>query len=284
MTEPRDMPAGPDDLGLSAALDEALDDLAAGREVRADPGGGEVAAQAGLAAEVRTAVPPSPPDAAERGRAAFLALAAELGPAGPSRAAGRRRSLAVRVVALAAALVLLVAVPAVARQARPGTALWPLRQVGQQVRVGLTDDPAHRAHLRLSTAGQFLAAGAGAGEERREEMADRAEDLIKDVQDDLKNVAGPEAAAERARAEQMLLQVEALERQDDPGDRSGGGGGGDQEGGEDRSGRGGGDDQGGDDRSGRGGGGDDDRSGSGSGSSGSGSGSSGSDRSGSGHD
>jgi hypothetical protein len=56
------------------------------------------------------------------------------------------------VLGLAAALVALAAVPPVARQARPGTALWPVRQVGQQLRVSLADDPARQAHLRLNTA------------------------------------------------------------------------------------------------------------------------------------
>jgi hypothetical protein len=309
MTEARDTPMGPDDVSALAALDQALDGLAAPAGGTSVPAG-EPGALAALAADLRTAVPAPPPGAAERGRVAFLARAAELGPTvpaappvtaelGPAVPAARRpwrrggggvvrwRSLPLRVVALAAALVVLMAVPAaVARQARPGTALWPLREVGQQLRVSLADDPVHRAELWLNTAAAYLSAGSGAGEERRKQMADQAEEKIEDALDALEGIAGPRAAAEQARAEQLLLEVEALERQKDPGDRSGPGsgsepsgrGGGD----DDRSGSGGGDDPSGDDdRSGRGGGGD---GGSGSGGGSSGSGSSGSGRGGSDHD
>jgi hypothetical protein len=251
-----------DDLVALAGLDLALDELAAGCDVPAELAGGEAVVLATLAAELRQAVPAPPPGVAERGRAAFLAAAA----AGGSRGVGRR-SLPVRLAAMAAALVALAALPAAAGQARPGTALWPVRQAGQQVRDRLASDPVHRAHLRLSTAESFIAAGTGAGEERREDMADQAEERIKAAMEAVEGVPGPEAAAERARAARLLLQVEALEHQRDGDDRSGPGPGG------------------GDDGS-RGGGGDDDpsggdRSGGGSGSSGSGSGPG---RSGSGHD
>jgi hypothetical protein len=171
----------------------------------------------------------------------------------------------------------LVALPAAARQARPGTVLWPFREAGQQVRDRLAEDPVHRAHLRLNTAASYLAAGAGASEERRKDMADQAEERIEAALDTLDDVAGPQAAAERARARRLLVEVEALERREGPDDRSGSGSGDDRSGsggGDDRSG-GGDDDPSGDDRSGRGG------AGSGSGSSGSGSGSR---RSGSGND
>jgi hypothetical protein len=164
--------------------------------------------------------------------------------------------------------VLLVALPAVARQARPGTTLWPLRQAGQQVRLTLASDPVERAGLRLDTAEQLLDAAAGAREGRRDDLADAAEDEIDAAVDQLEDVAGPRAAAQLARAELLLVAVEALEDRD--GDRHGGAGGSD----DDRSGRRGGSDH---DRSGRGGG-----DGSGSGSSGSGSGASGSGSSGSG--
>jgi uncharacterized membrane protein YgcG len=277
-----------------AALDLALDELASGG-VPASPAEGEAGVLATVASELRAAAPPPPPGAAERGRAAFLAQAAELhrAPAtaelpGPAPAAGRRRRLPVRALALAAALVVLAAVPAVARQARPGTALWPVRQAGQELRASLADDPVRRAHLRLNTAEDYLAAGAKAGEERREDMADRAEELIDEALDRLKDVSGARAAVERARAERLLLAARALERQDDQGGGSGPGSGSS----DDRSGRGGDDDaggggSGGDDRSGRGGGDDGGGSGSGSGGgasgSGSGSGSSGSNHSGSGH-
>jgi hypothetical protein len=284
MTEPHgDGPMDPDDLTALAGLDLALDELAAGRDVPAEGVGGETAALATLAAELRAAVPSPPAGAAERGRAAFLAAAASgraapAAPAGGRRARGSagRRWLRLRLVPVAAALVVLVALPAAARQARPGTALWPVREVGQQVRDRLADDPARRAHLRLNTAESYLAAAAGAGEERREDMADRAEEKIDDALDVLDGVAGPGAAAERARARQLLLLADVLKHQKDRGGSSGPGPGS----GDDRSGRGrGGDDRSGDDRSGRSGGDDSSRSGSGSGS-----GSSGSGRSGSGHD
>jgi uncharacterized membrane protein YgcG len=276
MTEPRgDGPMGPEDDDLAAGglgdLDLALDELAAGRDVPTERVGGETAALATLATELRAAVPPPPAGAAERGRAAFLAAAASGRAALVATAAGRRargpawrRSLPLRMAAVAAALVVLVALPATARQARPGTALWPVRQVGQQVRDRLADDPVGRAHLRLNTAESYLAAGAGAGEDRRKDMADRAEEKIEDALDVLDGVAGPEAAAERARAQQLLLQVDALEHQEEPEDRPGPGSG------DDRSGRGGGSGSGGGSSSGPG---SSSRSGSGSGSGKSGSGS-----------
>jgi uncharacterized membrane protein YgcG len=236
MTQPNGngpMPPG-DDLAALAALDLALDELAAG-DVAASPIEGEAAVLAAVAAELRATAPPPPPGAAERGRAAFLAQAAELqgepataelpGPAPAAPAAGRRRRLPVRVLALAAALVVLAAVPAVARQARPGTALWPVRQAGQELRASLADDPVRRAHLRLNTAEDYLAAGARAGEERREDMADRAEELIDEALDRLKDVAGDRAAVERTRAERLRLAVRDLERQDDLGGGSGSGSG-----------------------------------------------------------
>jgi hypothetical protein len=279
MTEPRgNEPMGPDDdLAEPAGLDLALDELAAGRDAPAERAGGEAAALATLAAELREAVPDPPPGAAERGRAAFLAAAA-----GRDRGARwRRRSLPVRLVAVAAALVVLVALPAAARQARPGEALWPVRELGQAARDRLADDPVHRAHLRLNTAAAYIQAGEDAGEEGRKDMADQAEERIEAALEALKGVAGPSAAAERARANRLLLQVEALEHRKDADDRSGSGSGSGP--GEDRSGSGGGGDRSGDDRSGRGGG-SGSGSGSGGGSSGSGSGSSGSKRSGSGDD
>jgi hypothetical protein len=268
---------GDDDLAALAGLDLALDELAAGRDLPAGEATGEAAALAALATDLRAAMPAPPPEAAERGRAAFLAAAT-----GGGRPRGRvwRRSLPLRLAAVAAALVVLVALPAAARQADPGTALWPVRSVGQQVRDRLAGDPVDRATLRLNIAEEYLETGAGAGEERREKMADAAEEKIDDALEALKDLSGPEVAAVRARAIQLEFQVEQLERQKDAGDRSGSGG--ETEPGDDRSGPGGGDDRSGsddetepgdDDRSGPGGGDDSGGSGSGKGSSGSGSGS-----------
>ncbi|MET0228173.1 MAG: hypothetical protein ABW234_05655, partial [Actinomycetes bacterium] len=223
MTEPRDNgPMGPyDDLAALAGLDLALDELAAGRDPSADEVGGKAAALASLAAELRAAVPAPPPGAAERGRAAFLATAG----AGRPRGAAWRRSLPLRLAGLAAALVVLVALPAAARQADPGTALWPVREVGQQVRDRLAGDPVRRANLRLNIAEDYIAAGTGAAEDRREDMADAAEDKIKDALDALKDLSGPEVAAVRSRAIILEAKVEALDRQKDANDHSGSGGG-----------------------------------------------------------
>jgi hypothetical protein len=225
MTEPNgNGPTGPEDeLAALAGLDLALDELAAGRDLPTGGQDGETAALATLATELRATVPPPPPGAAERGREAFLAAAGASG--GRARGTTRRRSLPLRLAAVAAALVVLVALPAAARQARPGTALWPVREAAQQVRDRLADDPVERARLRLDVAESYLAAGRGAGEERRKDMADHAEGKVEDALDVLDHVAGPEAAAQRARAQQLLLQVDALEHRQDPGDRSGSGSG-----------------------------------------------------------
>jgi uncharacterized membrane protein YgcG len=238
--------AGGDRRTALAELDLALDELATGREVPAAHG--EAGALGALAAELRASVPAPPPGAGERGRAELLARAAGAGGAVGAaavrrpgrRGRGWRRSLPARVVALAAALVVLVAVPgAVARQARPGTALWPLRQAGQQVRIALADDPVRRAQLRLDATGAFLAAGRGAGEERRKELAEVAEERIEAVLDGLDGLPGPAATAARSRAERLLLDAKALKDQDDRPDRSGSGPSG-RGGDEDRSGSGGG--------------------------------------------
>ena len=223
MTEPHgNGPMDPEDeLAALAGLDLALDELAAGRDVPTERAGAETAALATLAAELHDSVPPPPSGAAERGREAFLARAA----AGRARGSTWRRSLPLRLAAVAAALVVVVALPAAARQARPGTALWPVREVGQGVRDRLADGPVDRARLRLGVAESYLAAGRGAGEERRKDMADQAEEKVKDALDVLDDVAGPEAEAQRARARRLLAQVDALEHQKDPGDRSGPGSG-----------------------------------------------------------
>ena len=102
-----------------------------------------------------------------------------------------------RLAGVAAALVVLVALPAAARQAEPGMTLWPVRAVGQQVRDRLADTRSDRAHLRLSTAEDYLAAGTGAAEERRKDMADAAEEKIEDALEALKDLSGPEVAAAR---------------------------------------------------------------------------------------
>jgi hypothetical protein len=126
---------------------------------------------------------------------------------------------------------------AMAGQARPGTPLWPLRQAGQQARLGLTADPVERAHLRLNTAAMLLAA-ARDGDGYRQEGLVRCRDQVQAALAQLGGRPGPRAAAERARAEELLGDLDSLERRAgddeqrrDPGrapgdDHSGPGGGG----------------------------------------------------------
>ena len=192
-------------------LDRALDEPAAARAA------GEAAVLAALAAELRAAVPAPPPGAAARGRAALLAGAG----APPRTGAPRRRRLA-RVRLLAAALLLAVAVPAaLAGRALPGTPLWPLRQAGQQVRLGLTADPVQRAHLRLNTAAMLLDAARDSGGYRRAGLA-ACREQIQAAMAQLGGRAGPGAAAERARAEDLLAGLGSLERSAGGGEERGG--------------------------------------------------------------
>jgi hypothetical protein len=228
------------DRDVLVELDRALDELAAGTAGEAPAG--EAAGLAALAAELRAAVPAPPPGAAADGRAALLAAAAQPGAARgrgrravPGGAGGTRPRRFVRL--LAAALLLAVALPAaLAGRALPGTPLWPLRQAGQQVRLGLTADPVQRAHLRLDTAALLLDAARDSGGYRQTGLvACRAQ--IQAAMAQLGGRSGLRAAAERARAERLLADVDDLSRsaaggeRDDPGaggdgDRSGPGGGG----------------------------------------------------------
>jgi hypothetical protein len=208
-------------------LDRALDELAAGTApagpATAEAAAGEVAALAALASELRAAVPSPPPGAADAGRAALLAAAA----APPGAAARRRRFTRVRV--LAAAALLAVAVPAaLAGRALPGTPLWPLRQAGQQVRLGFTGDPVQRAHLRLNTATMLLDAARDSGGYRQAGLA-ACREQIQAAMGQLGGRSGPDAAAERARAERLLADVDDLSRSAEDGDRGGAGPGGDDD-------------------------------------------------------
>jgi hypothetical protein len=196
-------------------LDRALDELAAGPPTAAgEVAAGEVAALATLAAELRAAVPSPPPVAATHGRAALL-TAAGVPPGAAARggAAGvpaRRRFARVRL--LAVALLLAVAVPAaLAGRALPGTPLWPLRQAGQQVRLGLTADPVQRAHLRLNTAAMLLDAARDSGGYRQAGLA-ACQEQIQAAMAQLGGHDEPEAAAERDRAEKLLAGIDGLER------------------------------------------------------------------------
>jgi uncharacterized membrane protein YgcG len=221
------------DLDALLGLDRALDELAVGGGPAAAREAGEAAGLAALAAELRAAVPAPPQGADVRGRAALLASAAT-----PSTAGAPRRRRFARARVLAAALALAVAVPAaLAGRAPPGTPLWPLRQAGQQVRLGLTADPVARAHLRLNSATLLLAAARDSGGYRRAGLA-ACREQIQAAMAQLGGRSGPGAAAARARAEGLLADLDALERSagederrggPDPGrddDRSGPGGGG----------------------------------------------------------
>jgi uncharacterized membrane protein YgcG len=219
-------------------LDRALDELAAGVPAAAAGGAaaGEVAALAALAGELRAAVPAPRPGAAADGRAALLAAAdAPDRRRGAGVGAARRRRFA-RARVLAAAALLAVAVPAaLAGRALPGTPLWPLRQAGQQVRLGLVGDPVQRAHLRLNTASLLLDAARDSGGYRQTGLV-ACREQIQAAMAQLGGRTGPQAAAERARAERLLADVDDLSRSaedggpDDPGggddDRSGPGEGG----------------------------------------------------------
>jgi hypothetical protein len=250
-----------DDRDALIQLDRALDELAVGADPPAPATAGEATALTALAAELRAAVPAPPPGAAGRGRAALLAAAsappaAAHGRGRPARRAGAGAPLPAvsrgrrfgRVGVLAAALLLAVTVPAaLAGRALPGTPLWPLRQAGQQVRLGLVTDPVQRAHLRLDTAAMLLAAARDSGGYRRAGLA-ACREQIQAAMAQLAGRAGPEAAAERARAEDLLADLDSQERSVDgrerggpgaddrsgPGGRgpggSGGGGGGDHPG------------------------------------------------------
>jgi uncharacterized membrane protein YgcG len=214
-------------------LDRALDELAAGGSAAAAGGAaaGEVAALAALAGELRAAIPAPRPGAAADGRAALLA-AAEAADQGRGAGVGvtRRRRFA-RARVLAAAALLAVAVPAaLAGRALPGTPLWPLRQAGQQVRLGFVGDPVQRAHLRLNTASLLLDAARDSGGYRQTGLV-ACREQIQAAMAQLDGRTGPQAAAERARAERLLADVDDLSRSaedggpDDPGggddDRSG---------------------------------------------------------------
>jgi uncharacterized membrane protein YgcG len=220
-----------DDLDALLRLDRALDELAGGASPAAGDRAGEAAALAALAAELRAAVPAPPPAAAARGRATLLASAATT-PAG-----ARRRRRFVRVRVLAAALVLAVAAPAaLSGRALPGTPLWPIRQAGQQVRLGLTADPVDRAHLRLDTAAMLLDAARDDGGYRRG-LAAGCREQVRAALAELGGRSGPAVAAERARAEDLLADLDSLEERPAGGDDQGGGHGPGQD--DDRSGPGG---------------------------------------------
>jgi uncharacterized membrane protein YgcG len=201
------------------------------------------------AAALRASVPASPPEAGARGREAFLASADRLA---ASQAGRRRRRVLVRAAALAAAL-LLVGIPAaLARQALPGSPLYPVHQVTQDARVAFAGDPVDKAKILLDEAERMRDEAVRGGSDR-DRCINVGRDDANQALDKLRGVSGAAAAAQVARANQLLHDFHDLAEGKLPGD--------------DHSGPG----RGGDDRSGPGGGGDD-RGGSGSGGSGSGGG------------
>jgi uncharacterized membrane protein YgcG len=236
------------------------------------------------AAELHASVPAPRPEAAARGREAFLASTDRFIAA---RAGRRRRRVLVRAAALAAAL-LLVGIPgALARQALPGSPLYPIHQATQDAKLAFTFSPVGKARMLLDEAERMRDEAVRSASER-DRCVRVGRDDANQALATLRGVGGAAAQQQVARANALLHDFHDLAEGKLPGEDHGGSGGGD-----DHSGRGGGGGDSGGDRhggsgsSGSGSGGGDDHSGSrssgsGSGSSGSGSGGSGSGGSGSG--
>ena len=190
------------DLRALRLLDQALDDLAADRPVVTDAA---VAPLVVAATGLRAAVPAPPAGAADRGRAALLAAAA----------GGRPPRLGpplLRASALAAAL-LLVAVPAFATQrALPGTALWPLRSAGQQVRTAFAGDAIERARIRFDTAAGLLDAARAARPEQAARLASAGRAEAAAGLAELRGRAGAAPEAERVRGQWLLDTFDAVGR------------------------------------------------------------------------
>jgi hypothetical protein len=213
------------------------------------------------AAGLSAAVPAPSPEAAAAGREAFLASAdAFIG----SRRHRRRRKLLLRATALAAAL-LLVGIPgALARQALPGSPLYPVREATQDARLALTSSPVSKARILLDDA-ERLRDEAIRTKSSRDRCIRAGQAEVNQALDELRGLTGAAAERQWIRAQSLLDDFRDLAEGKLPGqDHSGPGRGG----GDDRSGSGGGDDSGGDSHGGSGS--------SGSGSSGSGSSGSGS--------
>jgi uncharacterized membrane protein YgcG len=219
------------------------------------------------AAELRASVPAPRPEAAARGREAFLASSDRFIAAQAGR--GRRRVL-VRAAALAAAL-LLVGIPgALARQALPGSPLYRVHQATQDARLAFTSSPVSRARILLDEAERMRDEAVRSAAER-DRCVRVGRDDANQALATLQGVGGAAAQRQVARANALLHDFHDLAEGKLPGEDRGGSGRGDG-----HSGKGGGGDSGGDRHGGSGG---DDHGGSGkgsSGSSGSGSGSSGS--------
>ena len=210
------------------------------------------------AAELHASVPAPRPEAAARGREAFLASSGRLIAAQAGR---RRRRVLVRAAALAAAL-LLVGIPgALARQALPGSPLYRVHQATQDARLALTSSPVSRARILLDEAERMRDEAVRSAAER-DRCVRVGRDDTNQALATLQGVGGAAAQQQVARANALLHDFHDLAEGKLPGEDRGG------------SGR-------GDDHSGKGGGAGSDRHG-GSGSSGSGSGSSGGGSGGSG--
>ncbi|HEX8931130.1 MAG TPA: hypothetical protein VGA45_19630, partial [Actinomycetota bacterium] len=230
-----------------------------------------VDALAATAAELRASVPAPRPEAAARGREAFLASTDRFIAAPAGR---RRRRMLLRAAALAAAL-LLVGIPgALARQALPGSPLYRVHQATQDARLALTSSPVSRARILLDEAERMRDEAVSSASER-DRCVRVGRDDANQALATLQGVGGAAAQRQVARANALLHDFHDLAEGKLPGEDHGGSGRGD-----DHSGRGGddsgGDRHGGSGSSGSGSGGGDDHSGSGSSGSGSGSGGSGS--------
>jgi hypothetical protein len=167
---------------------------------------------AALALDLRAAVPGPTPEAAARGRAALLA-----------KAGGRRRwPLPLKRAALLAAALMLVAIPAVgAPQSVPGSAFYPLREAGQEVRAVFAPGAVARANKRFDDAAGLL-------DKAAERARDHADDPPEKLREDLGKLAGKakedaldgmaalgdatgaEADAARARGQRLLAEADKV--------------------------------------------------------------------------
>jgi hypothetical protein len=261
------------DGSVPAAMNGHRPRLAPRSDAAADDEDPELAALAATAAALRSSLPAPRPEATARGREAFLASADRLA----ASQAGRPRRRRLLLAAALAAVLLLVGIPgALARQALPGSPLYPVHEVTQDARLAFARGPVDKARILLDEAERMRDRAVSGGSDR-ERCITVGTDNANQALDRLRGVSGPAAAAQVARANQLLHDFHDLAEGKLPGDDHSGPG----RGGDDRSG---GDHHGGSGSSGSGSSGsgsgdsgdDGGSSGSGSGSSGSGSGSGGS--------
>jgi hypothetical protein len=209
-----------DDLAVLLRLDRELDDLAgatAARHGHPPSGGGwpagagddfgdpelagELAGElAATAVRLRDSVPDAAPGTAARGREAFLEAADAL--ARSERRRGRRRLL-IQAGVLAAALLLIAVQGALARQALPGSPLYPVREAAQGARLALASSPVDKARQLLDQASGMRAA-AVAYRSGRDDCISTGTAKVQDALRRLRGVPGDAAAVQRSRADDLL--------------------------------------------------------------------------------